>query len=161
MYDFKVLIKKTCPYCNGTKGSNEIDEFDGVVFHNCLFCEGNGEVKEWISIEQFAIENGKIKIQSRGGEKLIDKKQHGITEGRIVHYVMRDGKHRAAIIVNAWSESSYQNGEVNLTVFPDWTNDLGALPQGTDVTGSSLMWATSVPYSEMKGIGTWHWPEKE
>lgn len=85
----------------------------------------------------------------------------GVTEGRIVHYVIREGEHRPAIIVNAWANNSeYQkDGRVNLTVFTDWSNDMKTS------TGIPLqsgdMWATSVPNDEKtKAPGTWHWIER-
>lgn len=48
----------------------------------------------------------------------------GLTEGRIVHYVLPDGnhegEHRPAIIVKVWNKTT---GYVNLQVFVDGTND--------------------------------------
>lgn len=83
----------------------------------------------------------------------------GLTEGRIVHYVLATGdstgQHRPAIIVKCWRQSSgyMERGVVNLQVFTDFTND------GEDyVTGN--VWRTSVPYSERMIPGTWHWIEK-
>lgn len=83
----------------------------------------------------------------------------GLTEGRIVHYVMHDGnvagEDRPAIVVNAWhNNSEYQReGRVNLQVFTDFGND------GKDYE-SGRYWATSVPFSEERKPGTWHWIEK-
>lgn len=82
----------------------------------------------------------------------------GVTEGRIVHYVMHGGnskgEHRPAIIINAWKNiSTYQNeGRVNLQVFTDFSND-------GEEYASGQYWATSIPYSESKELGTWHWIE--
>lgn len=80
----------------------------------------------------------------------------GLTEGRIVHYVMHDGnsmgQHRPAIVVNAW-KGVYTDGRVNLQVFTDFGND------GKDYE-SGRYWATSVEYSEDPQPGTWHWIEK-
>lgn len=86
----------------------------------------------------------------------------GLTEGRIVHYVMPDGEHRPAIVVRVWDKDM---GMVNLTVFPDWRND----SSGTDVNGkqyimpgtcvNGLLWETSRLYSEGKEPYTWHWIE--
>lgn len=82
----------------------------------------------------------------------------GLTEGRIVHYVMHDGnsigQHRPAIIVNAW-KGVYESPEwrVNLQVFMDFGND------GKEYE-SGRYWATSVPYSEEPKPATWHWIEK-
>jgi hypothetical protein len=79
----------------------------------------------------------------------------GLTEGRIVHYVLPDGpnagEHRAAMIARIWERSS---GYVNLWVFQDGTNDgLGFSAAPT--------WTTSVPYSEDTHVyRTWHWIER-
>lgn len=83
----------------------------------------------------------------------------GLTEGRIVHFVMHEGnsigQHRPAIVVNAWREiSTYQNeGRVNLHVFTDFGNDGKQYESGA-------YWATSVPFSEEPKPYTWHWIEK-
>lgn len=79
----------------------------------------------------------------------------GLIEGRIIHYVLPDGRnegaHRPAIIVMVWDK---EDGLVNLQVFTDGTNDYPAhLSQG-------VMWATSVRYDENKAPGTWHWIER-
>ena len=78
----------------------------------------------------------------------------GLTEGRIVHYVLADGgsmgEHRPAIVVKVWSKES---GTSNLTVFTDWSNDGQHNENG-------IRWTTSVQYSEGKEPGTWHWIEK-
>lgn len=91
-------------------------------------------------------------------------KFEGLTEGRIVHYVMPDGRHRPAIIVRVWNK----DGTVNLTVFTDWTND----SHGTDLRGinyamgadcaNGVMWRSSVLYDANKDPlpGTWHWIER-
>lgn len=49
-----------------------------------------------------------------------------------------------AIIVRTWENTTYENDEVNLKVFTD---------------GETDVWRTSIPYSEGKEPGTWHWPE--
>lgn len=79
----------------------------------------------------------------------------GLTEGRIVHYVLDSGPykglHRPAIVVRVWDKAT---GMVQLQVFVDGTND-GFAP------GENVVWKTSVhhdptgeqPYS-------WHWIEK-
>ncbi len=84
----------------------------------------------------------------------------GLTEGRIVHYVLASGQskgeHRPAIIVKNWNNPNTP-GMVNLQVFTDNQNDY--YPPG--VPGSNgHMWATSVHHSEGKEPGTWHWIEK-
>ena len=80
----------------------------------------------------------------------------GLTEGRIVHYVMSEGnsvgQHRPAIVVNAWGGSPNE-GRVNLCVFSDFGNDGKQFNNGP-------FWATSAAYSEDPQPGTWHWIEK-
>lgn len=88
-------------------------------------------------------------------------KMTGLTEGRIVHYVMPDGQHRPAIIVRVWNRGTNTNGYSNLLVFLDGTND--RTPQNgisEAAAQSCTMWATSVTMSEGKEPRTWHWPEK-
>jgi hypothetical protein len=83
----------------------------------------------------------------------------GLTEGRIVHYVLLGGdmagEHRPAIVVKVWRDIAQymQEGRINLQVFTDFSND------GKDYE-SGRYWATSVPYSEEPKPGTWHWIEK-
>lgn len=71
--------------------------------------------------------------------------------GRVVHYVLPDGRHpsecRPAFIVRVWNDEL-----VNLQVFVDGTNDYA------DYNGS--VWATSVHYSDVHEVRTWHWPER-
>lgn len=89
----------------------------------------------------------------------------GLTEGRIVHYVMEDAEehrqqpdgtvawgpaHRPAIIIKVWDR---ERGTVNLQVFTDGSND-GAFYE------SGIAWKTSRVYSEGKESGTWHWIEQ-
>ena len=80
----------------------------------------------------------------------------GLTEGRIVHYVMPNGAHRPAIVVNV--VSAWGPGYVNLQVFTDVAND---------GVSHGMEWRTSVPYRDPAQasspedlIGTWHWPER-
>lgn len=80
----------------------------------------------------------------------------GLTEGRIVHYVMTTGEHRPAIVVKVWNKES---GVVNLNVFTDWGNDMKS-SDGSPLKSGDI-WATSVLPDEVeKIIGTWHWIEK-
>lgn len=83
----------------------------------------------------------------------------GLTEGRIVHFVMNDGDHRCAIVVKVWSQAS---GVSNLTVFTDHSNDVeGNESQSlNDAISSGILWRTSVEYSEVPKPNTWHWIEK-
>lgn len=81
-------------------------------------------------------------------------KLSGLTEGRIVHFVMGDGtepwKHRPAIVVNA--HPGHERGVVNLVVYADGKHDI---PDGPFVFHKD-----NIPYSEEKIPSTWHWPEK-
>lgn len=83
------------------------------------------------------------------------QRMDGLTEGRIVHFVLPDGpnkgEHRPAIIVKVWDVSSVCDGYCNLMVFMDGYNDGGA---------SFLSWKTSKCYSEGKEPDTWHWIER-
>ena len=87
----------------------------------------------------------------------------GLTEGRIVHYVLPDGRskgeHRPAIVVKVWrvGEASYppENGVSNLQVFTDFSNDY----DGDHPGHTGQFWATSVEYNAEKELGTWHWIE--
>jgi hypothetical protein len=78
----------------------------------------------------------------------------GLTEGRIVHYVLADGpnagQHRAAMVVRIWDQ---RQGYVNLQVFSDGSNDGGQY-------ANAPVWVTSVQYSEEAKPRTWHWIKK-
>jgi hypothetical protein len=83
----------------------------------------------------------------------------GLTEGKIVHYVLPDGRSkgeiRPAIVVRVWRDVSpdlIAKGYSNLQVFTDGTNDYE--------DGTRVLWATSKVYSENYELGTWHWPPK-
>lgn len=77
----------------------------------------------------------------------------GLTEGRIVHFVLENGQHvgehRPAMVVKVWNKES---GYINLLVFCDGTNDY--------LNGKDTRWVTSVEYSEEPKPRTWHWIEK-
>lgn len=84
----------------------------------------------------------------------------GLTEGRIVHFVVPDGphagEHRPAIVVKVWRQGDGTppaNGYSNLLVFMDGTND-------GDQFANCLSWQTSVVYSDQAARRTWHWIEK-
>lgn len=77
----------------------------------------------------------------------------GLTEGRIVHYVLPDDisntsplEHRPAIIVKVWDRFF---GTVNLQVFTDGAND--GMP--------SIVWKTSIRHDKTGSPGTWHFIE--
>ena len=87
----------------------------------------------------------------------------GLTEGRIVHYVLNEGRypgqHRPAIVVRVWrgvDGAPPANGCCQLQVFMDGTNDNDHFQNGM-----GTMWRTSVLNDETeKQPGTWHWIEK-
>ncbi len=96
----------------------------------------------------------------------------GLTEGRVVHYVLSEGRnegqHRSAIVVRNWSNSDIpgSDGMVNLMVFTDGYNDgletVFSSEQDKTITMRCIdlvVWRTSVHYSETKEPGTWHWIE--
>ncbi|UBF29857.1 hypothetical protein K9N68_37235 (plasmid) [Kovacikia minuta CCNUW1] len=78
----------------------------------------------------------------------------GLTEGKIVHYVLchhkSEGQVRPAIVTRVWRDGNgkpMENGSCQLTVFPDQSNDeLG-----------ETMAVSSVYYDELGKPGTWHW----
>lgn len=74
----------------------------------------------------------------------------GLTEGRIVHYVVSSGEHRPAIVTRVWNKTS---GMATLNVFADQPNDTWA-------KGENVVCVTSVDYSEEHKPCTWHWIEK-
>jgi hypothetical protein len=98
----------------------------------------------------------------------------GLTEGRIVHYVMPDGSCRPAIIVRVWQDLQKElPGYSNLCVFRDGSNDDAIVCQRTNLTvphcgcdeGHSQpagwplsFWATSVVFADKRKHHTWHWP---
>lgn len=82
----------------------------------------------------------------------------GLTEGRMVHFVLDNGNspapHRPAIIVQVWNQDT---GCANLIVLVDGRNDYSELrSEGVQTT----IWKTSILYSDGKEPGTWHWIEK-
>ena len=99
---------------------------------------------------------------SSGTGKPKDDPFAGVTEGRIVHFVMHPGdevhprEHRAAMIVR-----DFGGGTVNLIVFVDGQNDRES---GFAWSGGTLLptsWVTSVSFdAEAKSARTWHWIER-
>lgn len=89
----------------------------------------------------------------------------GLTEGRIVHYVMPNGEHRPAIIVRNWTTQLTPpcEGYVNLQVFTDGSNDVNVETpvQNAESIRNGLLWVTSICPDEIeKKPNTWHWIEK-
>jgi hypothetical protein len=89
----------------------------------------------------------------------------GLTEGRIVHFVMPDDEHRPAIVVKVWNK---ETGYVNLQVFTDGKNDIGMFQDSErysqitrEEVGRGIWRCTSIyPDEETKRQGSWHWIEK-
>lgn len=84
----------------------------------------------------------------------------GLSEGRIVHYVIPEGErnageHRPAIVVRVWRVEGkpQENGLCQLQVFFDGTND--GIPDT-----APIKWRTSVTYDAGASGGTWHWIER-
>ncbi len=81
----------------------------------------------------------------------------GLTEGRIVHFVIENGEHRPAIVVRVWRgvhegniKTPPENGVCQLQVFTDGANDQSEL----------ILYRTSVLNDPECRPGTWHWIEK-
>ena len=85
------------------------------------------------------------------------KKINGLTEGRMVHYVLPDGKnageHRAAIVVRVFD---HYEGTSNLSVFTDGSNDF---IKGAPGWRGTLSASSVLPDQTKKEPGTWHWIE--
>jgi hypothetical protein len=96
----------------------------------------------------------------------------GVGTGRVVHYVLKSGKHRPAIIVEPCSarEQPPEIGVINIVVFLDGTNDMRSYHEGVGMESgiefssaqysACTAWRTSVHFSAEPKPGTWHWPEK-
>lgn len=91
----------------------------------------------------------------------------GLTIGRLVHYVLPDGRsegqERPALIVRVWRARDEKTGKlldptppfpIQLQVFFDGENDYNTSIAAT----IGMLWKSSVPYSEEMKPGTWHWP---
>ena len=83
----------------------------------------------------------------------------GVTEGRFVHYVIKEGEHRAAMIIRSWGKPGEAGSDhPNLYVFLDGSSDTY---HGIATPDVNILWRRSVPYDdETKRPGTWHWPER-
>lgn len=67
--------------------------------------------------------------------------------GRIVHYVMSDGRHLPAIITKVWQENATPQTACNLQIFGD----------ASTMDSQPVFDRTSV--SQGDGPSLWHWPE--
>lgn len=86
----------------------------------------------------------------------------GLTEGCMVHFVMPNGVHRPAVIVQVWDP---QLGTSNLQVFTDGGNDRREISGGestafNDAVDTGILWRTFIPYNESPEPNTWHWIER-
>lgn len=78
-----------------------------------------------------------------------------LTDSAKVHYVLPNGKHRPALVVENWNDK--YDGKMNLLVFLDGLNDaLFLMPGEKD---QLVVWRPSTPYSEQPTPCTWHWIE--
>ena len=91
-----------------------------------------------------------------------------VAVGQIVHYVIKEGEHRPAIIVAVWPNEFPGNADhpegVNLQVFIDGRNDWAYIDEVSDKQIHAInmsVWITSAEYSNLHQVGTWHWPEHE
>lgn len=71
----------------------------------------------------------------------------GLTIGRMVHYVIHDGSHYAAIVT---AVPDHEKGVIDVVVFPP--SKASALPATFVIEPAQ--------YSEGKEPGTWHWIER-
>lgn len=104
--------------------------------------------------------------------------------GRVLHYILENGKCRPALVLEDWGGT----GTVNLIVFPDGSNDgkeaidnhqhnyeapglLAPTIGGPHVPNTARsgpanaplvgIWKTSVkPEHKVKKSGSWHWPRE-
>lgn len=86
-----------------------------------------------------------------------------LIEGRIVHFVMPSGEHRAAMVVRAWHNPKLEldeTGLCNLIVFVDGTNDAKRSIDDPVKEPVLMQWETSKHYSKDPQPGTWHWIEE-
>ncbi len=92
------------------------------------------------------------------------------TISREVHFVLKNGQHRSAKVVNVFGDN-----RPNLHVALDYTNDslplldfglfhlvpAQSVPFTTPHQGGFLLQVDSVPHDEgTKAPGTWHYPER-
>lgn len=73
--------------------------------------------------------------------------------GQLVHYVMPNGKHRPAFVVEKWDKK----GLVNLMVVLDGLNDKDQMNSNGLASCTGLQWETSVPFSTEQEPHSWHW----
>jgi hypothetical protein len=74
----------------------------------------------------------------------------GLTPGRMVHYVLDNGEHRAAVITKVLRSDI---GLVNIQVF----TDVSDIPSKLATTYNPSV--ALVEYSEVPKRDTWHWIE--
>ncbi len=99
--------------------------------------------------------------------------------GRVVHFVLASGEHRAATVVNAWPDEMAANLTVHLDVHrdlmfqvdftsPDRPTTPPALKPsvrgeqiGGTYFGSDTLHVSGIRYDPSGAPATWHWPERE
>lgn len=93
-----------------------------------------------------------MSVYEEQGEPVVSEPKviAGLTEGRIVHYVLSPEKHRPAIITNVLDNA---RGCVNLCVFMDGEMDGFA-------KDNCPQWIEGVHLNESYTTDTWHWIEK-
>ncbi|WP_075289168.1 hypothetical protein [Pararhizobium arenae] len=75
-----------------------------------------------------------------------------VTVGRMVHYVMKNGEIRPAVITKVWRdilEDDPNSGMSNLRIMTDVGDE-----------EREKEWRGSVNYAETGEPNTWHWPPK-
>jgi hypothetical protein len=83
------------------------------------------------------------------------------TLGDHVLYVMPNGDYRPAVVVRVW-EAPACDGDANLQVFTDGSNDVQELPNdynndAKEAVKHGLLWATSICRDEDQKLpNTWH-----
>ena len=75
--------------------------------------------------------------------------------GRVVHFVMLNGKHRPAFVTEVWP-----NDMLNLQVMLDGPNDPSPHDEpNSEYSTASCVWRGSIYHDESGTLNTWHWPE--
>lgn len=134
-----------------------VPEYQGMALR---VTDRQGKVQSLDLMSEFQdIVHVEVDVAGAGAAAPVPPPKHltGLTEGRIVHYVMDEGQfkgeHRPAIVVNAFGGGGYGGeGRVNMLVFLDAQND--------GLKGAHTLDKYSVRYSEDREPGTWHWPAR-
>lgn len=94
----------------------------------------------------------------------------GLTEGRIVHYVLTNadvasiGNARAASGKLNRGNSAALGDHVPMIIVKVWSNEFGKDNPGVNgqcfLDGNDQLWVTSAKFDASGEDGTWHWIEK-